>query len=159
MQRGLRSVGVAMSAWMAVSALTPAMAQDGLPAPAAIPGPPRDRAQIIFFRPDTTRVHYCSVYAGEERIAPLRSRQYFIVNVSPGRTLLGQNEDLAVDTRAGQTRYVRCDVLSSGPVYGGGADSLELSTAEAFEKERSGLSYIDDRRRGPRVLPDPAATP
>ncbi|MBW8823277.1 MAG: DUF2846 domain-containing protein [Xanthomonadales bacterium] len=105
------------------SAATPAPAATGT-APEGLVGPaPADKAQVVFFRPSKFAGGAIGfkVREGEQELGKLRSGNYFIAQVTPGKhtyTVHSEaKDDLNMEVDAGETYYVQ-GTISMGFMVG-----------------------------------------
>jgi hypothetical protein len=82
----------------------------------ALPKPPVDRAQIVFFRSGTVlgSVISCAVHEKDYKLTSLPPGKYSVLTVAPGpHDFVVRSEainTLRIDARAGQTYFAKCTV-------------------------------------------------
>lgn len=153
---GMKSAALAA---LILTCSAPAIAADGLPAPAALPAPPEGQGQIVFWRPGTLvgAALGCGVNIEAERISALGKGKYFLLNLSPGAYAFNAKSEakdvLNMEIEAGEVYYVKCTIRMG---IMAGRPNLAPSNAAEFEAKKASLKYVDSDDTGPKVAPDPA---
>jgi hypothetical protein len=113
-----------------------------------------DQGRVVFFRSRELSFSMigCGIALNQQRVSSLGAGHFFAIDLIPGAHtfgVLGRDESLSIEVRAGETRYVRC-LMRSNFVFA--RPTLVRSSSDTFFEQSAELSYVDAEDRSDLVV-------